>query len=331
MTLSVRDADTRRTVSTGILLGLCVVVFSVGFLTASALDLYSWDFRQQYIEGARDVVAGRSLYVSPDEPNFKDDVPYVYPPTLAVALVPLTVLSDHAAMVVAALGGLCAVIGALALVGVRDMRCYLAVLASAPTWNLLETGNVTALLTLGLALAWRYRATVWPLALVLGMSVALKLFAWPLVVWAAITNRLSAAVRAIAIAISVTACAWAAIGFQGLTEYPALVRTLYQAWAEDSYSIVGMASVLGLGSTPIRVVVVLVGCGLLTGCWRYARRGDDSRAFTCAVAAALAFTPIAWVHYLWFLLVPLGIARPRFSAVWLLPLLTWLVPRTGAR
>ena len=119
------------------------------------------------------------------------------------------------------------------------------------------------------------------------------------------------------------------MGFQGLTEYPALVRTLYQAWAVDSYSIVGMATVLGLGSTATRLAVVLVGCGLLTGCWRYSRRGDDTRAFTCAVAAALAFTPIAWVHYLWFLLVPLGIARPRFSAVWLLPLLTWLVPRSG--
>jgi hypothetical protein len=43
----------------------------------------------------------------------------------------------------------------------------------------------------------------------------------------------------------------------------------------------------------------------------------------------LAFSPIVWLHYLVLLLVPLAIARPRFSAVWLLPLLLWLTPLNG--
>ena len=43
------------------------------------------------------------------------------------------------------------------------------------------------------------------------------------------------------------------------------------------------------------------------------------RSFTCAVAATLALSPIVWLHYLVVLLVPMAIARPRFSPLWLLP------------
>ena len=60
-----------------------------------------------------------------------------------------------------------------------------------------------------------------------------------------------------------------------------------------------------------------------------ARRADDARSFTCAVAATLAFSPIVWLHYLVALLVPMAILRPRFSAIWLLPVLLWVSPKPG--
>ena len=36
-----------------------------------------------------------------------------------------------------------------------------------------------------------------------------------------------------------------------------------------------------------------------------------------------------WLHYLVLLLVPLAIARPRFSLIWLLPVLLWVSPKPG--
>jgi hypothetical protein len=36
-----------------------------------------------------------------------------------------------------------------------------------------------------------------------------------------------------------------------------------------------------------------------------------------------------WLHYLVLLIVPLAIFRPRFSALWLLPILLWTSPRPG--
>ena len=56
---------------------------------------------------------------------------------------------------------------------------------------------------------------------------------------------------------------------------------------------------------------------------------DEPRSFTCAVAATLALSPIVWLHYLVVLLVPMSILRPRFSALWLLPVLLWISPRPG--
>jgi len=59
----------------------------------------------------------------------------------------------------------------------------------------------------------------------------------------------------------------------------------------------------------------------------YARSGDVFRSFTLTIAATLALTPIVWLHYLVLLLVPVAIARPRFSHLWLLPSLLWFSPR----
>ena len=123
--------------------------------------------------------------------------------------------------------------------------------------------------------------------------------------------------------------AWAAIGFDGLTGYPDLLRRLSDIQSERSYSLVGMAATAGLGGAVGQALTLLVGGALLVGCVAFARRADDQRSFTCAIAATLALSPIVWLHYLVVLLVPMAIARPRFSLLWLLPVLLWVSPRPG--
>jgi hypothetical protein len=163
----------------------------------------------------------------------------------------------------------------------------------------------------------------------LGLAVSAKLLLWPVFVWAAATRRLRVVAFAIAIGTAVTVVAWAAIGFAGLAEYPDLLERLSELQSERSYSIVGMASTLGLADEIGSAVTVLVGGALLVGCVLLARRGDEERSFTCAVAATLALSPIVWLHYLVLLLVPLAILRPRFSLIWLLPVVLWVSPRPG--
>lgn len=321
------EPGSRRLLSTGILLAVATIVLTSGFLTATSLQLYGSDFRTQYYRGAEAVVQGEPLYRERESVSL-ETTPYVYPPPTAVAAVPLTVLPEDVAVVVAVIATVGAVLGALALVGVRDHRCYLAVLASAPLWNLLETANLTGVLAFALALAWRWRTSLWKVAIVLGLAVAAKLFLWPLLVWAA-ALRLRAAAYGAALAVLTILGAWTLVGMQGFREFPGLAERLAQVWGPESYSILGMTAALGLDDSVGRALSILVGVALLAACVRLARRRSQVAAFATAVAAALAFSPIVWQHYLVLLLVPLGLARPRFAPIWLLPLLAWLSPRTG--
>jgi hypothetical protein len=47
--------------------------------------------------------------------------------------------------------------------------------------------------------------------------------------------------------------------------------------------------------------------------------GDDLRAFTCAIAGAIALTPVVWVHDVVLLLEPLGLSDPRLNGNGLQP------------
>jgi hypothetical protein len=54
-----------------------------------------------------------------------------------------------------------------------------------------------------------------------------------------------------------------------------------------------------------------------TSGWRPLDR--DVATLTLALAAALAASPIVWIHYFVLLLVPLALARPRLSVLWIVP------------
>lgn len=310
-----------RTVSTGVLIGVAAIMM-VALVAAYGSERLGYDFRAGYLPAAESVRVSGSPYVTPEVQTADGRLPYVYPPQLAIAFVPLTAISADVAAALAFLAAFCALMGALALVGVRDLRCYAAVLIWAPGWNALEMANVTAALTLALALAWLYRATIWRLAIVLGLAISTKLFLWPLLVWAIYTRRFRAAGFAVAIGLAVPLTAWAAIGFEGFISYP---DQLGRIPVEDSYSIVSVTMGLGYESVVGFVLMAIVGVALLGTLVHLGRQGDELRAFICGIAAALVFTPVAWQHYLALLAVPLALA----SAIWLLPALLWISPRDG--
>jgi alpha-1,2-mannosyltransferase len=305
------------------------VVSIVTFVDGLNPGSIGFDFRGAFLPAAEAVLDGESPYPPVEGPELASQTAYVYPPLLAYLVAPFTLLPETAASIVAVLGVAALLAGTLVVLGVRDVRCYAAMLLWAPTTNALHMASSSAVLAFAAALAWRYRATTWPLAASVGLGVGTKLILWPLLVWTAATRRLRPTVYAVVAGGGVTLVAWAALGFQGFERYPAMLRRLAALEAEESYSLVGAAAALGVGDAAARVAALLIGSALVIGVVVFARRGDDFRSFTLALAAALAFTPIVWLHYLVLLLVPLAIARPRFSAVWLLPLLLWLTPLNG--
>jgi len=296
---------------------------------SAAEGLLSWDVRFAYLPAAESILHGDSPYPAVTDPILDEQKGYVYPPQLVLALVPFTYLPVPLVSFLFAVGSLVLVIATLHVLGIRDVRCYAAAVMWVPTISAVLLGNISIPLAFALALVWRYRDGVKAPALALGIAVSAKLLLWPMFIWMIAARRIRTAVLAIAIGVSLTFAAWAVIGFDGLTEYPDLLRRLSDLQSDRSYSIVAIAAQLGLSDAVGRSIALALGVALLLGCFAFARRGDEERSFTCAVAATLVLSPIVWLHYLVLLLVPLAILRPRFSALWLLPVLLWVSPRPG--
>lgn len=310
-----------------VFVSLAVMLGLVGLSMAEGL--LAWDVRFAYLPAAEAVLRGENPYPALDDPILDEQKGYVYPPQLLFVLIPLTPLPvPLAAALVAA--GMLALLGAtLWLLGVRDIRCYAAALLWVPVISGVLLSNVSIPLAFALAVIWRYRDAVWPPAVALGLSVSAKLLFWPMLVWMVAARRLHAAVVAVIVGLTATVVAWAAIGFDGFRSYPDLLERLSELQSDRSYSFVGIASTLGLAPSAGTAAGIAVGAALLVACVVYGRRDDDVRSFTCAVAATLALSPIVWLHYIVALLVPTAIARPRFSAIWLLPVVLWVSPKPG--
>jgi hypothetical protein len=306
-----------------VLMTFTVVVYG------AATGLLSWDVRFAYLPAAEEVLHGHSPYPALDDPILEDQKGYVYPPQLVLTMLPLTALPVDVAAVIVAIGLLALLGVTLKILGVRDVRCYAAAFLWVPSVSAVLLGNLSIPLAFAVAVAWRYRDRVWPSAWALGLAVAAKLLMWPMLVWTLATRRFLVTIWALVIGLASTFVAWAAIGFDGLAGYPDLLRRLSDIQSERSYSIVGMSATAGLGGTVGEVLTLACGVALLAGCVLFARRRDEPRSFTCAIVATLVLSPIVWLHYLVVLLVPMAILRPRFSALWLLPILLWISPKPG--
>lgn len=290
-----------------------------------------FDF-EVFLRAAERVRAGESPYVDPDLVVAEgQSAPYVYPPVLAFLVTPLTLLPEtvrgsSTPGVLFTLILIACTVGALLALGIRDWRCYPVALLYPVSLENFEYGAIGPVLALLVALGWRYRDRVAGVAAAIGLAVVLKVFLWPLVVWLAATRRWKAAAGAAGTAVGLALVSWAAIGFRGLAEYPSLLRRLSDVEAEHSYSAFALLRAVDIPELAARGVVVAGCAGLILLAWRAAHDLDtdrderDRRSLTLALAAGFVLTPILWLHYLVLLVIPIGLARPRLSALWFAPL-----------
>ncbi len=286
---------------------------------------------QVFLAAGDDVAAGRNPYVEPGRIDENAGSPYVYPPALAFAVVPLAALPHkiadvHVAGVIVSLLLIASIVGGLLLLGVRDWRCHVIAVVCPPNLEAIEYGAIGPVLFLLVGVMWRYRSSVAGSGAAAGAALVLKLFLWPLVAWLALTRRLRAAAVATVGALVVALGTWAALGFAGLVDYPRLLRELVDLEGANSYSAYAVLVALGLPDALARASVIVLAGVLLLLAWRAASaKGEDAverdrRSLTLALAAALVATPILWLHYLGLLFVPIALARPRLTALWFVPL-----------
>jgi hypothetical protein len=304
-----------------------VPAVAVFLLLRSSLEMGGghgfWDFHALWNAGLA-VRHGRSPYPPADPSALGRQGSFVYPAPAAFFAAPLTFLSFSAAGLVFALLSIAALLGALWLVGVRDWRVFGVALLTRPALHSLSLGAISPFLALGLAAAWRWRDRRWPLAGVVAALIVLKVFLWPLLVWLAFTRRLAAATAALALAVVASLIAWAAIGFAGLRGYPHLLSLLSDVLQGRGYSLVALGLSLGVSPGMARVLAAVVGVACLAlVAWRSRTTDADAWTFIVAIGAALALSPIVWLHYFTLLLVPVAIASPRLGPIWALPFAFW--------
>ena len=308
----------------GVFPALAVVAL---FASAIESDSVATDFRQ-FHAAAEAILRSASPYEA-GEAVAPWGGPFPYPPLPALLAVPLTLLSAHSAglLVMASL-----VVVAMAIpyvLGVRDWRCYGLLLLWPPVISAIQTGNITLWFGLACAIVWRLRDRVYPVAIAIGLTLAAKFFLWPLVVWLAATRRALSAALACAFGAGVLLASWGVLGFSGFLDYPDLLRRLEEAVGADSYTVYIVGLDLGLPSEVARAGWAALGLGLIAYVVVLARRGDERGAFIVSIAAALALTPIVWLHYFALLAVVVALAQPRLGLVWFVPLGMVVTPGSG--
>jgi hypothetical protein len=295
-------------------LGVVPVVALVLALAAYAGDdRLALDFHHELYRQADAVVDGRDAYEAPGT-DLSDRSNLLWPMAAVLPVVPFTALPTGVADWLATVLVLAALVGALWLLDVRDWRVYGVVLLWPATIEAIQTANASLPLTLLVALMWRYRDHALPAGLALGYGIAVKLFLWPIAVWLALVGRVRAAVVA---AVAAAASLLLLLPFIGIGEYARLLRRLAETFEHETYTVFALLADLGVPDTAARAVTVALGIGVLALAWRRGSLG-------LAIAAALVLSPIVWRHFFVLLLVPLALSRPRFDAVWLIPIGLWV-------
>jgi len=295
-------------------------VFLLAGAAKSALhsNTIAYDFDRAYLPAAHLVLHGASPYGPSTAVALRSQTAFVYPPIGAFLAAPFAALPHHTADVAITVLAALAVPVILALVGVRDWRCIGAAILWMPTFSAIHLGTVSIVLALGIALAWRWREQALRIGLVLGLVVALKLFLWPVLLWLVITRRFRAAVIGAVSGVALVLVPWIPLHGAGLLSYPHRLSVLSSLEAKRGFSPAALLAHLGVGWGAAQAVGYVVGLAVLALAYR--RRGSDESALGLVCAASLLLTPILWPNYLVIMLVPLGLLRPRFSLVWLLPI-----------
>jgi hypothetical protein len=296
-------------------------LFAIGYVvTDLATGGAGWAFREAFLTAADDVLHGDSPYPEEGDASLARGTAYVYPPVLAQVLIPFTLVPESVAVVAFALLLVAAVFATLALLGVRDWRCYGIALLWPPVLSAVHVENVTILMGLAAALVWRFRDR--PAGgLGLGVSIAVKPLLWPLGAWLLALRSYAALVWAVIVAGSLVLASWAVIGFAGVVEYEGLLRRLSDAMDEWGYSVYALALDLGAGNTLAKGLWLAVALALVVASFLVARRGDLRRGFVLGIAAVIACSPIVWLHYFALLLVAVAVAQPTLGVAWLAPFL----------
>ena len=308
MTLEAGDRPVKLARAALPIVAIVSFVLGVGAALASAGDTLGFDFLA-YHQAVTRVLDGQPLY----------DMSYVtsggfglfyYPPTFAVLVAPLALLSAATATWVWV-----AILIAVFLAGVtilpvsRNVRWWTLLLAgwSFPFVYAVKLGQVGPILFTLFAIGWRWIDSPVAVGVSGALGAAIKIQPGLIFVWALLTRRYRAVLYGAVTLLALGALATVLAGFGAWPDFLTLVRTVtdpivtvhnftpgavaYQLGMAPEY-----ASLLQFASTIAVAVIWVVAI----------RTGTDEASYLVTVIVTQLVSPILWDHYAMLLLLPVA-------------------------
>jgi hypothetical protein len=252
---------------------------------------------------------------------------YMYAPPLGVAVAPLTMLSVDAGTMAWYLVHVTALGLAAAFMPVRVVVRLAIFGVAAFSFSVsrdLALGNVSTLLLLPLAIAWRWLdQPIGSIAQAVAMSIRPMLGV--LIIWQLLRRQWSAVAWTLGAGLVLVALTLPFVGAEGYADYLMVLRNLGGATGVERNSDLASTLVALGAAEPLPTLGLLAGYAVAIGAILLSLRRDREVGFIVAVGASLLLSPLLWDHYLAMLVLPAAFLAQRGRPVAIaLPLLSWL-------
>lgn len=252
---------------------------------------------------------------------------YMYSPTLGVALLPVADMAVADSSLLWYAAHVIALMAAIALMPVRpSVKVWTFVVAafSFAVVRDLALGNVSVLLLLPLAAAWRWLdQPIGSIAQALAISIRPTLGI--LILWQLLRRQWRAVAWTVGAGLVLIVVTLPFVGIGGYGDYLTVLRNVSD--------VIGVEHNLDLGSTALTLgaddtianLALVGGYILAIGAVALSLRRDREVGFMVSLGASLLLSPLLWDHYLAMLILPAAflVQRGRTWAL-ALPLLSWL-------
>ena len=252
---------------------------------------------------------------------------YYYSPVLGVALSPLVDLSIADSSALWFVIRVAALVAACALLPVKPIvRVFAFVVAtlSLATIEDLVLGNVSVLLLLPMAMAWRWLdRPLGSIAQAVAMSVRPMLGI--LLIWQLLRRQWKAVAWTFGAGLVLILLTLPFVGVGGYVDYLTVLRNLSGvSGVEFNYDLSTTALSLGASDT-VATVALVAGYAVAIAAMLLSLRRDREIGFMVTLMASLLLSPLLWDHYLVALILPAAfLAQRGRSWALLLPLAAWL-------
>ncbi|CAN5827731.1 hypothetical protein BH23CHL8_BH23CHL8_04740 [soil metagenome] len=185
-------------------------------------------------------------------------------------------------------------------------------------------GNVSVLLLVPLAMAWRWLDR--PAGAVgLAVAMAVRPTLGVMLIWQLLRRRWQGVARTIVAGLALILASLPFVGLDGYLDYLTVVRNLGGMTGVERNVDLG-TTLLDLGASEDAARVALFGgYGAAVAAILLALRRDREVGFMVTLSGSLLLAPLMWDHYLVALLLPAAFLAERGRRVgFVLPLLTWL-------